>query len=276
MYQSIFSRLSRPVFFQLLTSEELDTFFMAICDYNILVNTETGEVIDAPEDPMDLAILVLLALRNVRGKKLYGLTHLSKEDVKRAILDMHTIWLKLSSCSYSHQKIVDKDEITPTQNYTGIAKNIFINILRLFGDVEEQDVTHPFYWENEDKLKKSIEKILKHPTLLDHLPMDVMKVLDNEMHKNELEEFVQNKAMVSWFDIVDSLTEDQLDDIGPIKLFIYEALGNKFPRWTNDAIKKKLTEKIKTLKTPTPSITLQADKVSFEDKVDTVNITERK
>ena len=95
--------------------------------------------------------------------------------------------------------------------------------------------------------------------------MDLLAIIDKEYYTKIHEEQNEKKAMVSWFDIVDSLTEDQLDDIGPIKFFIYEALGNKFPRWTNDAIRKKLTEKIKTLKTPTPSITLQADKVSFEE-----------
>lgn len=248
MYQSIFSRLSRPVFSQLLTSKELDTFFVAIGDYNIIVDAKTGEVMDAPEDPMDLAILVLLALRNIRSKKLYGITHLSKEEIKKAILDMHTIWFKLRSCSYSYRKIDYDDAESTSLNYTRIATHIFENILRLFGDVEEQDVTHPFYWENEDKLKDSITNILKHPTLLDHLPMDIMKVLDNEYYTKTHEEFMEEKAMVSCFDIVDSLTEDQLEDIIPIRFFIQEALGDRFPRWINTAIKQKLTDKIKELK----------------------------
>ena len=264
MYQSIFSRLSRPQIVKLLFCDELVTFYNAINDYNVLVDTKTGEVTEAPEDPCDLAILVLLALRKIRDKKNIGDTLLTKIDIKNAILDMNTYWFKLCMCSFSYKKLMAQGEKTfdkedPRHNYTRIAQHIFINMLRVLGDVEKNDISHPFEWSNEEELKTSLINILKHPTILDHLPTDVMAVLDREYYTLNYEEYQVEKALTSWFDIVNSVTEDQLDHITPIKLFIYEALGNKFPRWTSDAIKEQLANKIKELRKPNVSINVEGD-----------------
>lgn len=264
MYQSIFSRLSRPQIVKLLFCDELVTFYNAINDYNVLVDTKTGEVTEAPEDPCDLAILVLLALRKIRDKKNIGDTLLTKIDIKNAILDMNTYWFKLCMCSFSYKKLMAQGEKTfdkedPRHNYTRIAQHIFINMLRVLGDVEKNDISHPFEWSNEEKLKDSLLNILKHPTILDHLPTDVVVVLDREYYTLNYEEYQVEKALTSWFDIVNSVTEDQLDHITPIKLFIYEALGNKFPRWTSDAIKEQLANKIKELRKPNVSINVEGD-----------------
>lgn len=264
MYQSIFSRLSRPQIVKLLFCDELVTFYNAINDYNVLVDTKTGEVTEAPEDPCDLAILVLLALRKIRDKKNVGDTLLTKIDIKNAILDMNTYWFKLCMCSFSYKKLMAQGEKTfdkedPRHNYTRIAQHIFINMLRVLGDVEKNDISHHFEWSNEEKLKDSLLNILKHPTILDHLPTDVVVVLDREYYTLNYEEYQVEKALTSWFDIVNSVTEDQLDHITPIKLFIYEALGNKFSRWTSDAIKEQLANKIKELRKPNVSINVEGD-----------------
>jgi hypothetical protein len=259
MYQSIFSRLSRTQIVKLLFCDELVTFYNAINDYNVWVDTKTGEVVEAPEDPCDLAILVLLALRKIRDKKIVGDTLLTKEDIKNAITDMHTYWLKLCMCSYSYKKLMAKgektfDEEDPKYNYTRIAQHIFINMLRVLGDVEKNDISHPCEWSNEEELKTSLLNILKHPTILDHLPTDVMAVLDREYYTLNYEEYQVEKALTSWFDIINSITEDQIDDCKAIKLFIYEALEKStLPRWIITAIKEQLKQNIKALRNPQPT-----------------------
>ena len=115
--------------------------------------------------------------------------------------------------------------------------------LLLFGDLP-----------NEEELKTSLLNILKHPTILDHLPTDVMAVLDREYYTLNYEEYQVEKALTSWFDIINSITEDQIDDCKAIKLFIYEALEKStLPRWIITAIKEQLKQNIKALRNPQPT-----------------------
>lgn len=277
MNDSIFSSQSRTLILKLLYCDELATFFTAINDYNVLIDPKTEEVVEAPEDPCDLAILVLLALRNIRGKKLHSDFRLTSKQINEAILDMHSYWFKLCMCSYSYKQIMEKGEKfyereDPKHNYTRIAYHIFMNMLFVLGDVEKEDIHHLYEWSNKDELKDSLFKILRHPTLLDHLPTDIMAILNKEYYTLKYEDYQVEKALVSWFDIVNSITEDQLDDIKAIKYFINEALENStLPRWTNAAIKEQFKTKIKNIKdsqiTPT-SMHFDGDYIAGDKKVE--------
>ena len=266
----------------LLHTSELISFFNIVKDYNIdVVTVDAGiEVYHEPViNNLDLAILTLLTLGTVRFKLLDSNSSFTQEDIDNAISEMKTIITKIYHRTYLYHDFCQRECDCPRpyeEEEIGEVQRLFRRFLGTLGKTDDDGYFSFTDEYSNEEIQKILLDILNHPILLNHLPMDLLAIIDKEYYTKIHEEQNEKKAMVSWFDIVDSLTEDQLDDIGPIKLFIYEALGNKFPRWTSDAIKNKLTEKIKTLKTPTPSITLQADKVSFENKVDTVNITERK
>ena len=290
------SQSSQEVARYLHASELLEPLYDIAGDYNVVFDEDTGHTYSSDiVDDEELAILFLLTLRSVKSKLMDENYRISEDDIHTAITEMIFIVKKLYDHSYlkywgdkelkyiggkEFKKIKTTEEkLYYNEEAINYVKTFFIILLDIVDVL--RDVSVPWtsrWWSDKDKIKikETIHNIIHDPILLDHLPMDLLAIIEKEYYTRTHKEFMEEKAMVSWFDIVDSLTEDQLDNIGPIKLFIYEALGNKFPRWTSDAIKNKLTEKIKTLKTPTPSITLQADKVSFENKVDTVNITERK
>lgn len=291
-----FSDSIRELGWYLHTSKLFEPLYDIAGDYNVVFDEDTGHTYSSDiVNDEELAILFLLILRSVRSKLMDENYRISEDDIHTAITEMIFIAKKLYDHSYRKywgdkevKYIGDKEvkkiktteeKLCYNEEAIDYVKTFFIVLfdeIDLLGKVSVPCTSH--WWSDKDKIKikETIHNIIHDPILLDHLPMDLLAIIDKEYYTRTHKEFMEEKAMVSWFDIIDSLTEDQLDDIGPIKLFIYEALGNKFPRWTSDAIKKKLTEKIKTLKTPTPSITLQADKVSFEDKVENVKITERK
>jgi hypothetical protein len=260
----------------LFSSKFLEKIYDAISDTNVIFDPDTLQVYD--RDVIfneDIAILTLLAFRSVRDKllddnfriyddDLNAITYrVTDDDIHTAITKMVFVVKKIYNSSYKYYKF-KKDgydiEFTYDEEAIDIVRNYFINFLELLGFLGDIKVSYSEICFNEkESLKESLLNILSDPLLLDVLPIDLQAIIDNEYYTKTHQEFLDEKAMVSWFDIVNSVTEDQLDHITPIKLFIYEALGNKFPRWTSDAIKEQLANKIKELRKPNVSINVEGD-----------------
>ena len=257
MLHEIFDRISRQHIDKLLETEELRTFYNAIHIANYLVDSK-GEEFFPHTRAEQLTITVLLAFRSIRNKKLYSNASITNDDIQKAFAEIDRYWAKFLSRSYCYEK--EKDFCDPIGLfYEDLTAIIFKNMLRVLGDLNELDIAHSRKWPNEDELKDSIIKILEHPYLLDHLPVDILATLDKEYYTLKYEEFKEKKAMVSWFQIINSLTEDQLEDNKAIKLFVHEALDKaQLSQETKSTIKEHLKLTFKSLKNhqPTPHTTI--------------------
>lgn len=238
-------------------SKLTEDFYMAVVDFNYVFDPITYTSTPSPViDDNDLAILVLLSLRAIRNKLMDDDYQITEDDIQSAINEMRLIVKKIYEHSYRLHHLKKRISITKTdfpynEEEMIFVRNLFDNILRVLGIDSNANYSH--YWSDEEHLKRTLIDIIFDPIFLDQLPMDILAIIDREYYTKVHEELNDEKAMASWFDIIDSLTEDQLENIVPIKLFIFEALGNKFPRWTSDSVKQKLTDKIKNLKNPQPS-----------------------
>jgi hypothetical protein len=278
----LFYTESKKTIEALLHTSELISFFNIVKDYNIdVITVDAGiEVYHEPViNNLDLAILTLLTLRAVRFKLLDSNSSFTQEDIDNAIGEMKTIITKIYRRTYLYHDFCQREYDCPRpyeEEEIGIVQRLFRSFLGTLGKTDDDGYFSFTDEYSNEEIQKILLDILNHPILLDHLPMDLLAIIDKEYYTKIHEEQNEKKAMASWFDIIDSLTEDQLENIVPIKLFIFEALGNKFPRWTSDAVKQKLTDKIKDLKnpqkaTPQPTInkTYHIDKI--DQFVDTLN-----
>jgi hypothetical protein len=250
----LFYTESKKTIEALLHTSELISFLNIVKDYNIDVKiVDTGiEVYHEPViNNLDLAILTLLTLRTVRFKLLDSNSSFTQEDIDNAISEMKTIITKIYHRTYLYHDFCQREYDCPRpyeEEEIGEVQRLFRRFLGTLGKTDDDGYFSFTDEYSNEEIQKVLLDILNHPILLDHLPMDLLAIIDKEYYTKIHEEQNEKKAMASWFDIIDSLTEDQLENIVPIKLFIFEALGNKFPRWTSDAVKQKLTDKIKDLK----------------------------
>jgi hypothetical protein len=252
----LFYTESKKTIEALLHTSELISFFNIVKDYNIdVITVDAGiEVYHEPViNNLDLAILTLLTLRAVRFKLLDSNSSFTQEDIDNAIGEMKTIITKIYRRTYLYHDFCQREYDCPRpyeEEEIGIVQRLFRSFLGTLGKTDDDGYFSFTDEYSNEEIQKILLDILNHPILLDHLPMDLLAIIDKEYYTKIHEEQNEKKAMASWFDIIDSLTLEQLDNIVPIKLFIYEALGNKFQQCTSDAIKQKLTDKITQLKNP--------------------------
>jgi hypothetical protein len=216
MVDSIFSNNSKDSILDLIKVEHMQELYSATQDY-VYKDVEPWEC--PPYEPLDVFVLTLIALRQVRQYKLHGCKKIKAEHISDIINEMSKTWGKMQACSYEVRRAKEEDWYDDRfiEFYVYEASVMLILLLHLNGDIRTTKQVNEmfaslgyhnaktFAWNNKEKLKQCLSYLLSPSSYIEYVPMDIIKVLDNEYYKKKYRDFKASKSLVSWYDIINQI-----------------------------------------------------------------------
>lgn len=268
---SFISEQTREKTIKLLSYYNLEELRTAVDEYIYKARLREKTFTD-PVQSEEVIILLTVAFEKIRALKKSS-KKLNLEQILFVIEEMDYAWLRLYVSSAFYVKPSEEErpfwdleqrKAIYRQNCHRYATNILLQFMKLIGEIQSTNKIvkklieerillsyNDYKWKDEEKLKSILLPIFQQASHLDDLYMDILDVITDERAVNRMTNVATDKALVSYYKIIDRL--EPADNWLVITEFLDRAIKALYKSEnTKNKLIKYLDKKKEALRNPQP------------------------